>query len=167
MSGAISRWMLGAAGLVVAVGVGRWSAEPSPATTSPGSYATVERGNAVSPAAGRDGMDRAQLRAEIRAAVTAAMGAPALHETDEVDGVDGVDEDEEAATPPEVELSAEAEELIAGAIRRATWSEDDWRALDDLALRASPEEHFEASRRLAVAVNSGQVRIVAPPILGP
>lgn len=63
-----------------------------------------------------------------------------------------------APTPEQVEASAQGHQVLADAITRGRWTEDDQRRFHQ-ALRAGTREDREAmEQRLSLAINSGQLR---------
>lgn len=168
----LARWTFGAAGLVAAVLVGRWTAgaRPEPATPS---RVVVASATAVPMTAA----DRATMRSEIRAAVAAAMPASVAVPaggaiTGVLDSPEPGHTDREHAAPveptPAMRAADEAaRRLVDEAIGRAAWSSTDWRTLEELAGEMAPDQRMEAFRRLAMAVNSRQIASLAPPVSGP
>ncbi|WP_158621664.1 hypothetical protein [Corallococcus aberystwythensis] len=63
-----------------------------------------------------------------------------------------------APTPEQVEAASQGQQVLADAITRGRWTDDDQRRFHQ-ALRAGPREEVDAmEQRLSLAINSGQLQ---------
>jgi hypothetical protein len=92
-------------------------------------------------------LDLQRLRDEVAAAVKPAAPEPAAAKP-------------APATPPERgAATTDAHQVIDAAVARGRWTDDDAQQLRNVLAPLPPDEQFEVTRSLAVAVNSGSLRI--------